>query len=63
MAIMAMPKAAIDLDYCLVFGKNQVWFSGQAFLMKTVAEPTPVKLGSYDELWLCVLPLDVGHHS
>jgi hypothetical protein len=35
---MSMPKAAVYENYCMVLGKNEVWFTRITFITDSVTE-------------------------
>ena len=60
---MAVPEAPINETYSVVFEKNDVRFSGQAFVMEFVSKPVPMKARADNHFRFCILSLDSGHHS
>lgn len=50
---MAMPEATVDEDNRLVFGENDVWFSGQFLLIHPIAESMAPEGVSQLQLRLC----------
>jgi len=57
-----MPKATLYEYRSLMFLENNIRISWQVFSMKTKAETTPMQQASDEQLRLCILPPDSGHH-
>lgn len=58
---MAMPKAAVDEDDCLVFRKNDVGFARQVLSVQPEAEAVGKQKATHQDLGLGVFAFDVRH--
>lgn len=62
MAVVAVPKAAVNKNYRAVARKNDVWFTRQTARMETVAEAIAVKPVAHGDFRAGVDAADAGHH-
>ena len=58
---VAVPKAAVDEDDCLVFAQYYVGGAGQAFDIYAVAVAVGMQVAAHNQLGLGVLALDARH--
>jgi len=58
---MPVPKAAMNKNYCFVFPKNNIWFSGELIAMQTVPKSISEQKFSNQHLRFCVLRPDLAH--
>lgn len=56
-----MPEAAIDKQYDFVFWENQVWLSGQVFVVQSVSEPLGKKVLPHQHFRFGVFRPDPAH--
>ena len=59
--LVAVPKAAVDEDDCLVFAQYYVGGAGQALDIYAVAVAMGVQITSHNQLGFGVLALDARH--
>ncbi|CUT09706.1 hypothetical protein BF49_0786 [Bradyrhizobium sp.] len=60
-AFMAVPEAAVNEEHGFVFGKDEVRLAWK-FSVKPVAKAARMQQFPQDQLWLCILAANAGHH-
>ena len=60
-SFVAVPKASVDKDDCLVFAQYYVGGAGQTLDVYAVAVAMSVQVTSHNQFWFCVLALDARH--
>lgn len=60
-AVVFVPETAVYKNSFLFSGKNDIWFSGQIFSVKSVSISIVPEPFAYDNLRFCVFPFYLGH--
>jgi hypothetical protein len=62
LAVVPMPKTAMNKNNGPELRKGHVWFAGQVSRVKAVAKPPPMKTVAYRNLGTSVFRADTAHH-
>lgn len=63
MAVVLMPEATIDQNYCAIFSENHIRLARQALMVQAISEALAVQTFSNQELRSGVDAPDTRHHS
>lgn len=59
---MSVPETAMDKNDQIIFGQDNIRFSGQILSMQSKAKSTSVQKASHSDFRLCITALDPSHH-